>query len=400
MDKKSKRQLKEIKRIWIQGLREIKRLGDGKAIEEKENWNGKSEEKREKQSGQSKKKAKNQTGQSGKKAKKQTGQSAKKAKNQTGESEQKAKNQSGQSEKKARNQARQSEEKAEKQTRQSEKAIHDNERREFGSNHKEKPVKNHWRQRNYTDFCPRHGFKLLKSILGVFLVFSNCVWVDGLGYGQQEHKAVFGIFQHTVSTVSHCPHESEYMKRASDKCAVAACGRFFQTENCAYHCMRDSSKKSLVEFCAKPVRLFDFCPVYDLLGQRIQKDFDALCKKSKSFQRHYSSSDIFFCDPENCLQLQDAGGSTNSTGLVTETTHSYSGDINDTLSSQYWYLLWLFSLAVIAVLVIVCIFQMRKKISAWFGKITTKKNPNSSEDISENGAFITSVLKRDTTVQV
>lgn len=164
--------------------------------------------------------------------------------------------------------------------------------------------------------------------------------------------------------------------------------------------MRDSSKKSLVEFCAKPVRLFDFCPVYDLLGQRIQKDFDALCKKSKSFQRHYSSSDIFFCDPENCLQLQDAGGSTNSTGLVTETTQSYSGDINDTLSSQYWYLLWLFSLAVIAVLVIVCIFQMRKKISAWFGKITTKKNPNSSEDISENGAFITSVLKRDTTVQV
>lgn len=45
MDKKSTRQLKEIKRIWIQGLKEIKRLGDGKQIEgKKENWNGKSEE--------------------------------------------------------------------------------------------------------------------------------------------------------------------------------------------------------------------------------------------------------------------------------------------------------------------------------------------------------------------
>lgn len=371
MDKKSTRQLKEIKRIWIQGLREIKRLGDGKAIEEKENWNGKSEEKREKQSGQSKKKAKNQTGQSEKKAKKQTGQSAKKAKNQ-----------SGQSEKKARNQARQSEEKAEKHTGQSEKAIHDNERREFGSSNKEKPVKKHWRQWNYTDFCPRHGLKLLKSILSVFLVFSHCAWVDGLGYGQQENKAVFGIFQHTVGTVSHCPHEREHMKRASDKCAVA-CGSNFQTEMCAYHCMRDSSKNSLVEFCAKPVRLFDYCPVYDLLGQRIQKDFDALCKKSKSFQRHYNSSDIFFCDPENCLQLQDAGGSTDLTGLVTETIPSNSGDINDTLSPQYGYMPWLVSLAV-TVLVIVCIFLMRKKISALFGIITSR----SSEENEANEDLI------------
>lgn len=222
--------------------------------------------------------------------------------------------------------------------------------------------------------------RVIRSIFGVFLVFSNCALVDGLGNGQQEHKAIFGIFQHTVSTVSHCPHESEYKKRASDICAVA-CGRFFQTENCAYHCMRDSSKKSLVEFCAKPVHLFDYCPVYELLGQRIQKDFDALCKKSKSFQRHYSSSDIFFCDPENCLQLQDAGGSTESTGLVTETTQSYRGNINDTLSSQYWYIPWLFSLAVIAVLVILWIFKVHKKISACFGKITTENNPKRSGEM-------------------
>lgn len=218
-------------------------------------------------------------------------------------------------------------------------------------------------------------------------MFSHCAWVDGLGNGQQEHKTVFGIFQHTFGTVSHCPHESEHMKRASDKCAVA-CGSYFQTENCAYHCMRDSSKKTLVEFCAKPVLLFDYCPVYDLLGQRIQKDFDTLCKKSKSFQRHYNSSDIFFCDPENCLQLHDAGGSTDLTGLVTKKTPSNSGDINDTLSSQYWYMPWLFSLAVIAVLVIVCIFLMRKKLSAWFGKITTKRNSNDREENRENKAFI------------
>lgn len=160
--------------------------------------------------------------------------------------------------------------------------------------------------------------------------------------------------------------------------------------------MRDSSKKSLVEFCAKPVRLFDYCPVYDLRGQRIQKDFDALCKKSKSFQRHYNSSDIFFCDPENCLQLQDASGSTDLTGLVTEAIPSDSGDINDTLSPQYWYMPLLFSLAVIAVLVIACIFRMRKKISAWFGKITS----SSSEEKRENEVFIHEVQTKNTTVQM
>lgn len=245
----------------------------------------------------------------------------------------------------------------------SEEAIYDDERREFGSNHKEKPVKNHWRQRNYTDFCPRNGFKLLKSILGIFLVFSHCAWVDGLGYGQQENKAVFGIFQHTVSTVSHCPHESEYMKRASDKCAVA-CGRFFQTENCAYHCMRDSSKRSLVEFCARSKILFDYCPVYDLLGQRIQKDFDALCKKSKSFQRHYNSSDIFFCDPENCLKLHDPGVSNVLTALVTETTPINSRDINDTRSSLPWYTVLISVLVVVAVVVLACISCKRRNISA------------------------------------
>lgn len=58
-------------------------------------------------------------------------------------------------------------------------------------------------------------------------------------------------------------------------------------------------------------------------------------------------------------------------------------DINDTLSPQYWYMPWLVSLAV-TVLVIVCIFLMRKKISALFGIITSR----SSEENEANEDLI------------
>lgn len=213
------------------------------------------------------------------------------------------------------------------------------------------------------------------------MVFLHCAWVDGLGDGRQEHKAVNGIFQHTLGTVSHCPNVSEYKERASDKCA-GVCG----TENCAYHCMRDSSKKILVEFCAKPVILFDYCPEYERHGKRIQKDIYTLCKPSKSLQSYYNSSDIFFCDPEKCRKLHDAGGSTDLTGLVTKNTQSNSRDINDTWSPQYWYMLLLPLLALFAVLVFACIF--RKNLTAWFGKITKKRNSNGSKQKKESEAFI------------
>lgn len=42
---------------------------------------------------------------------------------------------------------------------------------------------------------------------------------------------------------------------AENICAEV-CGSYMQDGNCAYHCMRDSSKTKLVEFCAKPKPFF------------------------------------------------------------------------------------------------------------------------------------------------
>lgn len=58
-----------------------------------------------------------------------------------------------------------------------------------------------------------------------------------------------------MDTVSHCPNVSDYIRKASAKCAQV-CGDYIQNGDCAYHCMRDSSKANLVEFCAKPRVLF------------------------------------------------------------------------------------------------------------------------------------------------
>lgn len=45
------------------------------------------------------------------------------------------------------------------------------------------------------------------------------------------------------------------MQRATQKCAEL-CTNNIQDGGCAYHCMRDSYKTNLVEFCAKPKLLF------------------------------------------------------------------------------------------------------------------------------------------------
>lgn len=39
----------------------------------------------------------------------------------------------------------------------------------------------------------------------------------------------------------------------------------------------------------------EFCPEYDPIGERIQKDIYTLCKPSNPSQIFYRSSDIFFC---------------------------------------------------------------------------------------------------------
>lgn len=123
------------------------------------------------------------------------------------------------------------------------------------------------------------------------------------------------------------------------------CTNNIQHDRCSYHCMRDSYKTSLVEFCAKPKSLFGeisfdhshngntwlllcyicfqfalfycivwlhvelrivnissfifvfkgYCPEYDPIGQRIQKDIYTPCNPSDSSKILYSSSNLFFC---------------------------------------------------------------------------------------------------------
>eukprot|EP00105_Crassostrea_gigas_P012401 XP_011428381.1 PREDICTED: uncharacterized protein LOC105328989 [Crassostrea gigas] len=138
------------------------------------------------------------------------------------------------------------------------------------------------------------------------------------------------------------------MQTSLTKCAEV-CGSYMQDGNCAYHCMRDSSKTKLVEFCAKPKPFFDYCPEYDPVDQTIQKDFATLCN-STSTRNYYDSSDIYFCDPNNCLQLHESSvrnGATTLTTLMNETTEMNDGD------SQGWILpLFIVLAALLAVIII------------------------------------------------
>lgn len=63
------------------------------------------------------------------------------------------------------------------------------------------------------------------------------------------------IYQSTLGYVSNCPSPREYMQISLEKCANV-CESHMQNGDCVYHCMRDSSKTRLVEFCAKPEILF------------------------------------------------------------------------------------------------------------------------------------------------
>lgn len=63
------------------------------------------------------------------------------------------------------------------------------------------------------------------------------------------------IYPSTLNVVSNCPSRGEYNQTSLTKCAEV-CGSYMQDGDCAYHCMRDSSKTKLVEFCAKPKPFF------------------------------------------------------------------------------------------------------------------------------------------------
>lgn len=213
-----------------------------------------------------------------------------------------------------------------------------------------------------------HGTKLLKSSLSLAPFFVPCAGGTGHGSSQPEHQGHSEIYPSTLNVVSNCPSPREYMQRSFTKCADV-CGSYMQDGNCAYHCMRDSSKTKLVEFCAKPKPLFDFCPEYDTVDQTIQKDLATLCNSTSS-RNYYNSSDIYFCDPNNCLQLREysvRSGATTLTTLINETTEM-SGGYN-----QEWFLL----LTVVLVALILAItIGCSHFYTAHIRKMTKKRNQN------------------------
>lgn len=210
--------------------------------------------------------------------------------------------------------------------------------------------------------CSFQGFLSLAPI------FLPCAGGTGHGSGQPEHQGHSEIYPSTLNVVSNCPSPREYMQRAFTKCADV-CGSYMQDGNCAYHCMRDSSKTKLVEFCAKPKPLFDFCPEYDPVDQTIQKDLATLCNSTSS-RNYYNSSDIYFCDPNNCLQLRESSvrsGATTLTTLINETTEM-SGGYN-----QEWFLPLTF---VLVALILAITIGCSLFYTAHIRKMTEKRNQN------------------------
>lgn len=159
------------------------------------------------------------------------------------------------------------------------------------------------------------------------------------------------VHDQTKKNVQACPTIDAYNERALQTCAEA-CKNNLQDGNCAYHCMRDTSKTSFVEFCAKPKILFDFCPEYDPVGRRVQKDTDTLCN-SNSPINYYNSSDLFHCDPENCLQLYGDSQNTKGTTMITY------WDIDKTLILAS-------SIVCIALTVFIIMYNFRNRTPKWF----------------------------------
>lgn len=168
------------------------------------------------------------------------------------------------------------------------------------------------------------------------------------------------IFEDTLKKVRACPTDSDYRERASKTCG-GCCENILQDGNCAYHCMRDTSKTNLLEFCATPKTLFDYCPEYDPKGKRIQKDTDTWCNSSSSV-RYYNSSDLFHCDPENCLQLYGDSQNTKGTTMITY------WDIYKTL-------IFVSSIIAFIALTVLMIYIFRKRFRVWFSLCMRRNNP-------------------------
>lgn len=160
----------------------------------------------------------------------------------------------------------------------------------------------------------------------------------------------------TVTGVSECPSNAiEYEKRATEICSKA-CGNSKGDINYKYHCMPDSTRKYLIEMCAIPEYLFDFCPAYDRRGQQIQKDESRPCITTSS-RTYYNSTELFFCDLTNCL---DSFVSSPSEKPEMTTTQMPDG------ASWYLHLIWVAIVSIVLIIGLIfllCKRQQRKESS-------------------------------------
>lgn len=100
------------------------------------------------------------------------------------------------------------------------------------------------------------------SFNGFSLKMRENLKLEILFFYMQDHSE---IVKSTLGYVSKCPISREHTQIIN--CADV-CGR-----NCTYHCMRDSSKTKLVEFCAIPEILFGKIKSSFILIYTLSRDF-------------------------------------------------------------------------------------------------------------------------------
>nr|XP_034331395.1 uncharacterized protein LOC117690805 [Crassostrea gigas] len=185
----------------------------------------------------------------------------------------------------------------------------------------------------------------------------------------------------TVTNVSECPSNvKEYEKRATEKCNKA-CGNSKRDIKYKYHCMLDSTHKYLIEMCAIPEYVFDYCPAYDLKGPQIQKDESRRCNTSSS-RTYYNSDELFFCDLTNCL---DSLTSTTSDS-PSETTDMTMKQIPDG-ESWHHHLIWILAAITVISLIICLIFFIRKRQQSSESS-DCHQNPTQEENGGSNGPLL------------
>lgn len=188
------------------------------------------------------------------------------------------------------------------------------------------------------------GIYIIISLLGiVHVLFSPLVMTSQ-------------VCTETVTNVTECPSNvNEYEKRATEKC-TKACGNSKGDIKYKYHCMLDSTHKYLIEMCAIPEYLFDYCPAYDVKGPQIQKDESRPCNTSSS-RTYYNSDELFFCDLTNCLDSFTSTTCDSPSETTDITTQIPDGE------SWLHHLIWILALAVISLIMSRILFIWKKQSS-------------------------------------